>query len=320
MRGSLKEKYMTISCVLPCLNEEENIGAIIGRLKAVFEKTNDAYEIICVDDGSRDRTWQVLKDLEKKNPRLVGVRFNRNYGQHAAILAGFEVSAGEYVVTIDADLQNPPEEIPRLLNKAREGYDVVGGWRWPRKDPIVRKFLSKMMNLIISRSIKLKMHDYGCMLRVYKRDVVDRILRTSESATFVPALGVLFAGNVAEVKIRHESRKKSPSRYNIFSLVRLNYDLMTGFSLLPIQALTFVGIVISLIGFALSLYLIIKSFIIGNAMRIDAVYAMFAVLYFFIGILVLSVGIVGEYIGRIYSEVRKRPRFVVKEYAGREKK
>ena len=176
------------------------------------------------------------------------------------------------------------------------------------------------MNFIISKSIGVRMHDYGCMLRVYRRDVVDHIVRSSESATFVPALGVLFGENSAEVKIKHEPRKGSSSRYNIFRLVRLNYDLMTGFSLLPIQALTFAGFVIAFIGFSLSLYTIIKSFVLNTRTGIEAIYMMFSVLYFFIGILMLGIGIIGEYIGRIYIEVRKRPRYIVKECVGCEKK
>lgn len=307
---------MDISCIVPCLNEEAHINDITRRLEEVFKKERLSYEIIYVDDGSRDHTWQVIKEVQTRDPDVKAVRLNRNYGQHAAIMAGFEIIKGEYAVTIDADLQNPPEEIPKLLAKAREGYDVVGGWRYPRKDPLLRKIFSRIMNFIISKSINIKMHDYGCMLRLYKKSVIERILKSSENATFIPALGVLFGGNVTEVKVNHEARRESASRYNIFRLVRLNYDLMTGFSLLPIQALTFIGFSISFIGFALSLHLIIRSFFVGSLSGLDTIYTMFSVLYFFVGILVLSIGIVGEYIGRIYIEVRKRPRYIVKEYAG----
>lgn len=310
---------MDISCIVPCLNEDSNISQINERLRAVFQNEGLSYEVIYVDDGSTDRTWEAIRELEAKDPCVKGVRLSRNYGQHAAILAGFENFKGKYAVTIDADLQTPPEEIPKLLGKIKEGYDVVGGWRFPRRDPLTRKFFSRIMNFIISKSIRVAMHDYGCMLRVYERSVAERIVRSPENATFVPALGVLFGSKVAEVKISHEARKRSGSRYNIFRLVRLNYDLMTGFSLLPIQTLTFLGFTISIAGFGLSLYLIVKSFIIKTPERLEAVYTMFSVLYFFVGILILSIGIIGEYVGRIYVEVRKRPRYIVKEHAGRDK-
>lgn len=310
------EGIVDVSCVVPCLNEEGHIRDITKRLEDVFDKESLSYEIIYVDDGSTDRTWQILREIQAKDPNVKAVRLNRNYGQHAATLAGFEIVKGKYIVTIDADLQNPPEEIPKLIAKAKEGYDVVGGWRYPRKDPFIRKVFSRIMNYVISKSIKIKMHDYGCMLRLYRRDVVDRILGSSENATFIPALGALFGSNVTEIKVNHEARSQSASRYNIFRLVRLNYDLMTGFSLLPIQALTFIGFGISFVGFALSLHLIIRSFFVTSVSGLDTMYTMFSVLYFFIGILILSIGIVGEYIGRIYMEVRKRPRYIVKEYAG----
>lgn len=171
---------MDISCIVPRLNEEAHINDITKRLEDVFKKERLSYEIIYVDDGSRDNTWQVIKEVQARDPDVKAVRLNRNYGQHAAILAGFEIIKGEYAVTIDADLQNPPEEIPKLLAKAREGYDVVGGWRYPRKDPLIRKLFSRIMNFIISKSINIKMHDYGCMLRLYKCSVVERILKNSD--------------------------------------------------------------------------------------------------------------------------------------------
>ena len=158
------------------------------------------------------------------------------------------------------------------------------------------------------------------MVRVYRRDVVDHIVSSSENATFIPALGVLFGSNVTEAKVAHEARAKTPSRYNIFRLVKLNYDLMTGFSLLPIQMLTFAGFGISLIGFGLSLYVVVRSFVVKTLTGLEAIYAMFSVLYFFVGILMLSIGIIGEYIGRIYQEVRRRPRYIVREDEGCEKK
>lgn len=311
---------MFISCVVPCLNEERNIASIAERIKTVFEKEKWDYEIIFVDDGSMDNTWGILKDLSKTDKKIKALRLTRNSGQHAAIMAGLTASKGEYTVTIDADLQNPPEEIVKLVEKAGDGYDVVGGWRYPRKDPILRKFLSLMMNRVISKSLGIKANDYGCMLRLYKRDVVDRMIHSHESTTYVPALGVIFGSNVTEVKIKHSSRENTASRYNIFKLIRLNYDLMTGFSLLPIQILSFIGFGVASLGLIFSAYLLIRSFIVKTMSGLEAVYAMFAVLFFFIGVIILAVGIIGEYVGRIFMSVRNRPAFIVKESLGIDKK
>lgn len=310
---------MKISCVLPCLNEEKNVAEIYRRIRSVLEREKYQYEVIFVDDGSTDGTWDALKAVREKDQHLKAIRLNRNYGQHAAVMAGCEIAQGDYVVTLDADLQNPPEEIPKLIDKAKEGYDIVGGWRFPRKDPLIRKFFSMMMNFVVFKSIRVRMHDYGCMLRLYRKDVVEAMLKSSESIIFIPALSVLFGHNIAEVKIKHEPRKSSPSRYNLFRLVRLNYDFMTGFSLLPIQMMTFAGGAISVIGFLLSMYLIIRSFAIKSDTGLGGIYTMFSVLYFFIGILILCIGIIGEYIGRMYIEIKKRPRYIVKEYLGRDK-
>jgi undecaprenyl-phosphate 4-deoxy-4-formamido-L-arabinose transferase len=237
--------------------------------------------------------------------------FNRNYGQHAAVVAGFERATGEVIVTLDGDLQNPPEEIPKLLAKIKEGYDVVGGWREGRRDSLIRRGLSYMINQVTSMIVGVKMKDYGCMLRAYRREVVERICQCQEISSFIPVLANSFAGSVAEIPVAHSPRRSGRSKYTPFRLLRLNFDLLTGFSLLPIQVVSFAGIVISFLGLGFALFLGVRRLMVGP--EVEGVFTLFAILFFFVGLQILALGLIGEYIGRIYMEVRRRPRYVVKE-------
>jgi len=306
-----------LSVVVPMLNEEKNLRELSARLKVELAKLGRNYEVIFVDDGSSDGTWRELTKAEREDPHMVAIRLNRNYGQHVAVIAGMEIALGNIVITIDADLQNPPEEIGKLVKKIDEGYDVVGGWRNERQDPLARKLFSFCMNRLVSVSIGVQMRDAGCMLRAYSKAVAQRIVASSERAGFIPALAALYGSRIAEVPIAHSARQKGSSKYNLFKLVRLNYDLLTGFSLMPIQVMTFLGGAIFVFGLVLFSYLIVRSFMIPSYSGLDAVYTMFALLYLLVGILVLAIGIVGEYIGRIYLEVRNRPRYIVAEQLGR---
>jgi len=280
-------------------------------LSETLAATRKSYEVIYVDDGSTDGSDKKLGELYRNDPKVTVIRFNRNYGQHAAIIAGFERSQGDIVVTLDGDLQNPPEEIPKLLAKIEEGYDVVGGWRQGRQDSGVRRFLSFLINRVSSLIIGVKMKDYGCMLRAYRRSVVKRICECQEMASFIPALANAFAGSVAEIPVSHSARETGRSKYGPFRLLRLNFDLLTGFSLLPIQVVSFAGILISFAGLAFAAFLFIRRFIVGP--EVGGVFTLFAILFFFVGLQILALGLIGEYIGRIYMEVRRRPRYVIKE-------
>src|SRR5208337_4514246 len=181
------------------------------------------FEIILVDDGSTDRSWEILTELNQRYPQnLRALRFHRNFGQHPAIFAGFQAARGQVMITLDADLQNPPEEIPRLVAKLEEGYDTVGGWRENRQDSIFRKLPSLLMNRLMSWVTGVQLRDYGCMLRAYRREVVDSINQCQESSSFIPALANLFARRVAEIPVSHAERERGTSKYNIFKLLRLN--------------------------------------------------------------------------------------------------
>ena len=300
-----------VSVVVPLYNEAGTLEELHKRLCATLQTLSGSYEIIYVDDGSRDGTYEILRKLHQQDPKVKVIVFNRNYGQHAAVLSGFGKARGEVVVSLDGDLQNPPEEIPKLVQKLREGYDVVGGWRQDRVDPLLRRIFSVLINRVTSLIVGVKMRDYGCMLRAYRRSVIEQVCQAQEASSFVPALANCFAGSVAEIPVSHAPRRSGRSRYTPFRLLRLNFDLLTGFSLLPIQLVGLSGILISLLGLAFALFLAIRRLLVGP--EVEGVFTLFAILFFFVGLQILALGLIGEYIGRIYMEVRRRPRYVIKE-------
>jgi undecaprenyl-phosphate 4-deoxy-4-formamido-L-arabinose transferase len=300
-----------ISVLVPVLNEEESLPELNERLRTALESTGQTYELIYINDGSTDSTQEMLESFRTDDPRVKVIEFNRNYGQHMALFAGFERAAGRVMVTIDADLQNPPEEIPRLVEKAAEGYDVVATYRRGRQDSVFRRWPSWIVNKITSRLVGAKLRDYGCMLRAYSRSVIDSINLCQESSSFIPALANTYAKRIVEIEVGHEERKKGVSKYSLFRLLRLNFDLMTGFSLLPIQFIGILGVVIALIGLAFALFLLVRRFVVGP--ESEGLFTLFAVLFFFMGVQIFALGIIGEYVGRIFQEVRRRPRFIVKK-------
>ncbi len=305
------ENRIDISVLVPALNEEESLDELNERLRTVLDATGETYEIIYINDGSTDRTQMMLEGFRADDPRVKVIEFNRNYGQHMALFAGFERAAGRVMVTIDADLQNPPEEIPRLIKKAEEGYDVVATYRRGRQDSVFRRWPSWIVNKITSRLVGAKLRDYGCMLRAYSRSVIDSINLCQESSSFIPALANTYAKRIVEIEVGHEERKKGVSKYSLFRLLRLNFDLMTGFSLLPIQVIGILGVVIALLGLAFAVFLLVRRLILGP--ESEGLFTLFAVLFFFMGVQIFALGIIGEYIGRIFQEVRRRPRFIVKK-------
>lgn len=300
-----------LSIVIPVFNEARTLVDLHQRLARTLKDLAQPYEIIFVDDGSTDGSRGTLRALHEQDRTVRVIRFNRNYGQHAAVLAGMEWARGEVVVTLDADLQNPPEEIPRLLERLAEGVEVVGGWRVGRHDSWFRRLASWMVNRATSAVVGVPMRDYGCMLRAYRRSVVDRIVACQEISRFIPALANAFAASVAEVPVRHAPRREGRSRYGLLRLLRLNFDLLTGFSLLPIQAVSLAGVVVAVLGLAFALLLGIRRLLVGP--EVEGVFTLFAILFFFVGLQILALGLIGEYVGRIYQEVRRRPRYVISE-------
>ncbi len=301
-----------ISIVIPVYNEQDNLEALFTRLTAVMDKTGKPYEILFTNDGSRDRSRDILKDFFKRRPGTIRViNFNGNFGQHMAIMAAFERVQGEVVVTLDADLQNPPEEIPKLLAAIEAGHDVVGGYRKNRQDNFFRKYVSKVINGIRAKITNIRMRDQGCMLRAYRKNIIDSIVASEETSTFIPALAYSYAANPAEVEVEHAARAAGESKYRLYDLIRLNFDLMTGFSIVPLQVFTVFGIVVSMLSTLFVVYLFIRRLVVGP--EAEGVFTLFAILYFLVGIAIMGLGIIGEYIGRIYKEVRRRPRFVIRD-------
>jgi undecaprenyl-phosphate 4-deoxy-4-formamido-L-arabinose transferase len=305
------DERLDLSVVIPVFNEASTLEELHHRLAQTLKGLGRSYEIIFVDDGSRDGSPEILRALHEEDAAVKVVRFNRNYGQHAAVFAGLERCRGEVVVTLDADLQNPPEEIPKLLDRIDGGCEVVGGLRTPRHDSMVRRGLSWLVNRLTSVTVGVPMRDYGCMLRAYRRSVVEQLLRCKEISSFIPALAVSFAGSVAELPVTHHSRPAGRSKYGLLRLLRLNFDLLTGFSLLPIQVVSLSGIAISFLGLAFALFLGIRRLFVGP--EVEGVFTLFSILFFFVGLQILALGLIGEYVGRIYQEVRRRPRYVISE-------
>jgi undecaprenyl-phosphate 4-deoxy-4-formamido-L-arabinose transferase len=300
-----------LSVVIPVFNEVASLADLHLRLSRTLKDVHRPWEVIFVDDGSTDGSADVLRALHAQDPAVRVVRFNRNYGQHAAVFAGMERARGEIVITLDADLQNPPEEIPRLLAGLDEGHDVVGGARVSRHDPWFRRAASRAVNRATSAMVGVRMTDYGCMLRAYRRSVVDQIVACQEISRFIPALANTFAASVAEVPVEHAPRREGRSKYGLLRLLRLNMDLMTGFSLLPIQAVSLAGVLVAALGLGFAIFLGLRRLLVGP--EVEGVFTLFAILFFFVGLQILALGLIGEYVGRIYQEVRRRPRYVVTE-------
>ncbi|MBM4296023.1 MAG: glycosyltransferase [Deltaproteobacteria bacterium] len=306
-----------MSVIIPVFNEEDNLRELGERLIRTLTGMDRPFEIIFVDDGSTDRSWEILMELYSQHPHHIrALQFHRNFGQHPAVFAGFQAARGQVVVTLDADLQNPPEEIPRLVAKLEEGYDAVGGWRQDRHDSIFRRLPSQAINYIMSKVTGIKLRDYGCMLRAYRREVVDSINRCQESSSFIPALANLFARRVAEIPVGHAERTRGQSKYSLIKLIRLNFDLMTGFSNLPIHLVGLTGIAIAFLGLAFGLFLFIRRLFVGP--EVEGAFTLFAILFVFVGLNTLGLALIGEYVGRIYREVRQRPRYVIRQTLGPE--
>ncbi len=301
-----------ISVIIPVYNEQENLLTLFQRLMAVMDAIGKPFEVIFTNDGSYDRSGIILRELHQHRPRQVRViDFNGNFGQHMAIMAAFEQVRGEVIVTLDADLQNPPEEIPKLLAAIEAGHDVVGGYRRNRQDSWFRRYASKLINALRARVTQIEMRDQGCMLRAYRRPIIDYITASGEASTFIPALAYSFSANPTEVEVEHAQRAAGTSKYRLYDLIRLNFDLITGFSIVPLQVFTLFGFLVSLLSTLFVIYLFIRRLIVGP--EAEGVFTLFAILYFLVGVGIMGLGIIGEYIGRIYQEVRRRPRFVIRE-------
>jgi undecaprenyl-phosphate 4-deoxy-4-formamido-L-arabinose transferase len=301
-----------VSVVIPVYNEEAVLDALFARLYPALDALGCTYEIVFVNDGSRDKSPAMLREQFQKRPDVTRVvLFNGNFGQHMAIIAGFEHCRGERVVTLDADLQNPPEEIAKLLAQMDAGHDYVGSIRRARQDAAWRRWASRAMNRLRERLTHIRMTDQGCMLRAYDRAIVDAIRASREMSTFIPALAYSYAHNPTEIEVEHEERHAGESKYSLYKLIRLNFDLVTGFSVTPLQLFSLFGILVSVASAGLYIAVIVQRLLSGTYDGIWVIWDRDILQFFLIGVQLFGMGLIGEYVGRIYQQVRERPRYVV---------
>ena len=306
-------KNPVLSVVIPVYNEEAGLGAFFARLYPALDALSIPYEVIFINDGSHDRSAALLKDQFIARPDVTRVvLFNANYGQHLAIVAGFERVRGERIVTLDADLQNPPEEIGKLLAAMDQGADYVGGVRSVREDSWWRRTASKLMNRLRYDLTRITMTDQGCMLRSYSRSIVDAVAASREVSTYNPALAYTYASHPTEVDVAHEARAAGESKYSLYRLIRLNFDLVTGFSIVPLQLFSMFGMIVSATALVVYLIVIIERLILsGWREGIATLWDRDILAFFLIGMLLFGLGLIGEYVGRIYQQVRERPRYMI---------
>jgi undecaprenyl-phosphate 4-deoxy-4-formamido-L-arabinose transferase len=301
-----------LSVVIPVYNEELNLPTLFARLYPSLDALGRTYEVLFTNDGSADRSLELLRAQHAARPEVTRViDFNANYGQHMAIMAAFERVRGEIIVTLDADLQNPPEEIAKLLEKIDAGFDYVGGYRLNRQDSFFRTYASKLINLVREKTTSIQMTDQGCMLRAYRRPIIDAIVRSGAINTFIPALAFSFSGNPAEVGVKHEERHAGVSNYSFYQLIRLNFDLITGFSLAPLQFFTMFAMLCSVGSFLLVLVLAYYRIFLNDDTK--GVFTLFGILFFLISVTMVGIGLIGEYVGRTSQVVRARQRYHIRE-------
>jgi undecaprenyl-phosphate 4-deoxy-4-formamido-L-arabinose transferase len=301
-----------LSIVVPVYNEEANIPQLVNRLVTSLDALKKTYEIIFTNDGSKDKSLDLLRAASTEHKGKIRIiDFKGNFGQHMAIIAAFSKARGEIVVTLDADLQNPPEEIQKLLSKMDEGYDYVGSYRDKRQDTFFRTYVSRAVNFIREKITDIHMRDQGCMLRAYHRSIIDKIVAGNEHSTFIPALAYKLALNPTEVEVVHAERAAGESKYNLYMLIRLNFDLITSFSIAPLQLFTMFGMLTSALSGLLVIYLLIRRIIIGP--EAEGMFTLFAIEIFLISVIIVGIGLIGEYLGRLALNMSHRPRYEIRD-------
>jgi len=306
-----------VSMVVPVYNEQANLPELVQRCLAVGENLGCDYELVLVDDGSADDSARMIQtSAERHGPHVVGVLLYRNFGQHSAVLAGLAQASGDVVVTLDADLQNPPEEIPKLRAEIERGAASVGGVRRQRQDSAIRVSSSRAMNKFMRAITGSQVTDYGCMLRAYTRPVVDAVLRCRGHKTYVPALANSFARRVTEVVVDHAERNAGSSKYNFARLLNLYFDLVITSTTTPLRLLSVLGSVMAVLGTGFGAFLLVMRVIFGAMWAADGVLTVIALMFVMLGVQLLGLGLIGEYVGRVSRDTQARPRFLVSEVIG----
>jgi len=317
-----------LSVILPIFNEAENIEPLFAELIPAMEATGRSFEIIAVDDGSQDNSYALLTQVHQRDARVRVVRLRRNFGQTAAFAAGFDRAAGQVVITMDADLQNPPADIPKLLAKMEEGYDVVSGWRVNRWQEglsafFTRRIPSAIANWTISRVTGVHLHDYGCSLKAYCRDVAREIRLYGDLHRFVPAIASYYGVSIAEVPVSYRARRFGKSKYGLGRTIRVLLDLLTvrfllSYSTRPIQIFGLMGMASIVLGVAIGLYLTAIKFLYGAALA-ERPLLLFAIMLFSVGVQLVLMGLLAELVTRTYFESQNKPIYTVREELGADK-
>jgi glycosyltransferase involved in cell wall biosynthesis len=308
---------LLLSVVIPLLNEEENIPYLYAELNEVMASIKGGYELIFIDDGSKDKSLQLLKELQEKDEHVVIINFRKNFGQTAAMAAGFDYALGEVIVTMDADLQNDPHDIPLLLEKIKEGNDVVTGWRFDRKDAFINRRLPSMIaNKIISKTTGVNLHDYGCTLKAFRKEVIKSVKLYGEMHRFIPAIASGMGIDFTEVKVNHRPRRFGSSKYGISRTIRVVLDLLTvkfllSYSTRPIQVFGLMGVISGGIGMLIALIMTFQRQFMGIGLS-DRPLLFLAVLLIFIGIQFISMGLIAELQARTYHESQDKPVYFIK--------
>lgn len=305
-----------ISIVIPVFNEEDNIINLWNRLRTVLNNYSldkkRAWEVIFIDDGSRDNSLTILQEVIRHEPAVSIVEFNRNYGQHAAMLAAFTIAQGKIIVTMDANLQNPPEEIPKLVAKVEEGFDVVGGLRKEliHKDRLSKSIQAKIINIIARKATGVELHDYGCTLRAYRREVVDAILLCKEHCRLIPLLANTFAKHVIEIPVQYSDRLAGDSKYSLWKSIELQFELIANFSIIPLQTLAVLGVAISTLSVISAIITLMHHIFYYEGS--SGIPILFNIIFFCMGAQFIAFGLLGEYVRRIHQEVYNRPRYIIR--------
>jgi len=299
-----------ISVVIPVYNEAASLRELYERLVATLESMEKSFEIVMVNDGSQDNSLDILRELRAKDKRLRVIQLTRNFGQSPALYAGFEAVRGAYIVMMDADLQNVPEDIPKLVAKLEEGHDLVSGWRVDRRDNYFRHLASRALNRFIAWSTKIPLHDCGCSLKALRRELVEHMELYSHRCRYLSVDAAMLSGNATEVAVQHNERTQGKSKYPLFKLVRTAFDLLTGITAVPLQIIGLAGWISAGIGFLTAMRVLYVRIVYGNTNEMAAVVAVFFCLA---GIQMISTGLMCEYVSRIYVEVQRKPYYIVKE-------